>query len=300
MEIEELIYKRLRDCTELAEILTTYQDTPAVFYQTAPDDKKPEWGQKSQYPRVVFDLDKQADSDRKNQGTLAVVVFCEKNGTEPEEIESIVKRHLQNVLVKPDGNFPYCFAWAKTEGFEMGAAAGFQRQVIGLEIRLDVLEYPMQQTTDPDPVMALNCYIEDEYPDICVVGHTHMDSYTEVGTKAPAFYVRFMRAEQESITNTVVWINATLAIHVINPDPEYRLKVMMDLANKIARCGEIIMLDGSPMRPVRLTVDNTTDYLRTGQINVTMYYGLLRWRAQPHKIVQVSTNIEIAKEEQNG
>ena len=294
MEVEELIYNRLKQSEALAEKLTTYDKGPAVFYQTAPDDKQAAWNQKTQYPRVVFDLDKQANTERKSQGTLAVWVLCERTGIEPEEIEPLIRGNLENILIKPDGSFPFCFAWARTDGFEQGTA-GLQRQVIGVEIRFDMLEFPKQETTDPDPVMALNCYIQDLYPEACVVGLTHMGRFTVLSREHPAFYCRFLRLRQEQITNTVVWVNADLVVHLICPDQEARMQLVMDLGNRVAVCGEINMLDRSPMRPTEITVELTADYLRTGQLNITFHYGLLRWRPMPHRITRV--NIDIAKED---
>ena len=67
----------------------------------------------------------------------------------------------------PDVSFPYCFAWAKTDAFELASAeyGRDNRGVIGQEIRFDIVEYPMQETTDPDPVAALNSFLAEEYPE---------------------------------------------------------------------------------------------------------------------------------------
>ena len=89
--------------------------------------------------------------------------------------------------------------------------------------------------------------------------------------------------------NTVVWMNARIAIHVICSDPETRLKLAADMQNRINLYGEMRMLDRSIMRPERVSLNNTADYLKDGQIDGIFRYGVLRYRAKPHRIRRVHT-----------
>lgn len=52
------------------------------------------------------------------------------------------------------------------------------------------------------------------------------------------------------------------------------------------------MLDKSPMRIKRLQVNNKADYLKEGQLFVTVHYGLLRYKPKEHMITpaRVSAN----------
>ena len=43
--------------------------------------------------------------------------------------------------------------------------------VIGCDVAFDILEYPQQASTDPDPVVALNRLIADEAPEALVLHH---------------------------------------------------------------------------------------------------------------------------------
>ena len=289
MTIDELIYSRLRNYEPLAALLSTFEDLPAVFYQLAPDDRQKGWKGEKQYPRVVVDLDMQANEERKSSGTLLVSTLCDRTGTEPEALEPLVKECLKDLLIKPDGSFPYCFAWARTDPFEIEGITGgaAKRGVIGQEIRFDIVEYPSQETTDPDPVAAINAFLAEEYPEAVVVGLTHMGSFTEASAERPVIYCRLQGDDTESITNTVVWINARIAVHVICSDPEIRLKMAADIRNRITWAGEIIMLDGSPMRPNRVSLSNTADYLREGQLSGVYHYGVLRYRRVPHTVQKV-------------
>lgn len=285
--IEELIYQRLKGDAALSPLLCRFSGEPAVFYQLAPDDKQRGWGGGVQCPRVVYDLDKQADMERKSSGTLIVQTFCYRDGTEPETLETLVAACLKDALIKPDGGFPYCFAWARTIPFDIPPQEDGDkgRRIIGQEIHFDIIEYPAQETTDPDPVAALNNFLAEQYPEAVVVGLSHMDYYTEASAERPVLYCRMLGSETESVSNTVVRMNARISVHVICSDPVTRLKLAADIQYRVASIAEILMLDGSPMRPGRVSMNNTADYLKEGQIEGAYRYGVLRYRAKPHRIM---------------
>lgn len=295
-DLSSMIYNRLKSSDALASTLSTFKGLPAIFYQTAPDDQQAGWGRETQYPRIVFDLDEQANAERKSSGTLVVFVYCDRAGTEPEEIEPLVKARMIDLLIKPSGGFPYCFAWARTDAFEIEGVGGgaAKRRVIGLEIRFDIVEYPPQETTDPDPVAALNAFLLETYPDVLVLGLSPLGEYTETDADHPVVYCRLRSVENESITNTVAWMNARIAIHVICSDAETRLKIAADLCNLLLWKAEIIMLDGSPMRPTGVNMSNTADYLKEGQLSGVFHYGVLRWRATPPRLNHVYTDLHTA------
>lgn len=297
MNLEELIYSRLKSNESLAGSLSEYSGAPAIFYQEAPNDAQPGWDGRPNYPRIVYDLDTQADTERKSSGTLAVAVMCERFVGTPEDIEDAVRSSLRDLIVKPDGESPYCFAWARSDPFSLDSTEK-RKQVVGIEIRFDILELPYQETTDPDPIVALNLYVHELFPEGKVIGLTELDGLTEATKNAPVFYCRLVSVETESITNTVVWMNARIAVHIVCPDSAARMKISMYLLNSISTEGSLTMLDRSPMNVMRVSTDNTTDYLRTGQISGTFHYGVLRWGRQPHVITNV--NLSIQKEDQDG
>ena len=205
MNLEELIYKRLSEAKNLTKYLTRYAGQPAIFTPEAPGDRESGWGRATQYPRAVFNFDMQADGERKSAGTLSVTLIC-RNDSEavPELIEPAVKKALKDVLLKDDNGTLYAFAWARTEGFSMTEEKN--ELLIGSEIRFDIMEYPQQETTDPDPIMAMARYIKDLYPDSIVVGIDKMADETEASKEAPVFYCRLTYIEKLEESNSVVWM----------------------------------------------------------------------------------------------
>lgn len=278
MNLEELIYKRLSEAKNLTKYLTLYAGQPAIFTPEAPGDRESGWGRATQYPRAVFNFDMQADGERKSAGTLSVTLIC-RNDSEavPELIEPAVKKALKDVLLKDDNGTLYAFAWARTEGFSMTEEKN--ELLIGSEIRFDIMEYPQQETTDPDPIMAMARYIKDLYPDSIVVGIDKMADETEASKEAPVFYCRLTEIEKLEETNTVVWMNGKIAISLLCPDGATRLKMAAAVLNSLSLDGEVTMLDDSPMFMERLTANLKSDYLKDGQIFVTGRYGLLRYKA---------------------
>lgn len=278
MNLEELICKRLSEAKNLTKCLTRYAGQPAIFTPEAPGDREAGWGRTTQYPRAVFNFDMQADGERKSAGTLSVAIIC-RNDSEavPELIEPAVKKALKDVLLKDDNGTLYAFAWARTEGFSMTEEKN--ELLIGSEIRFDIMEYPQQETTDPDPIMAMARYIKDLYPDSIVVGIDKMADETEASKEAPVFYCRLTEIEKLEETNTVVWMNGKIAISLLCPDGATRLKMAAAVLNSLSLDGEVTMLDDSPMFMERLTANLKSDYLKDGQIFVTGRYGLLRYKA---------------------
>ena len=283
MKLEELIYNRFVNSEALVGHLAKFRGNPAVFSPEPPDDNQDGWSGNTQYPKVIYNFDLQANEERHSAGTLSVSLLCQ-NTTEvtPEAIEPIVRDCLRDVILKPEGGTPYCFAWARTDAFSIDEEKS--DVTIGSEIRFDILEYPSQETSDPDPVMAVNKYIKEMYAECLIMGYDKMEEITEATAERPVIYCRLMSVDKAEETNTVAWMDGRIAVHILCPDSEIRMKMAAAIANRISLDGEIIMLDHSPMFIKRLQANYRSDYLKDGQIFVTGHYGLLRYTAKPHSM----------------
>ena len=296
MTLEELIYKRFTESEILVSQLAVYAGKPAVFRPVSPEGNQEGWEGKTQFPQLIYNFDLQANEERKSAGTLSVSLLCQ-NTTEitPEDIEPEVRRCLKDVLLKPEHGMPYAFTWARSDAFEMEETKS--RLVIGSEIRFDILEYISQETSDPDPVMAVSQYIKSLYPECWVIGLDQMGEITEAAIQ-PVIYCRLVSVEKSEETNTVAWMDGRIAVHILCPDSGRRMKMVADIANQISLAGEIMMLDHSPMFIKRLQTNYQSDYLKDGQIVITGHFGLLRYRAK-NPILR-KTNITYRQEVANG
>lgn len=174
--------------------------------------------------------------------------------------------------MKPEGEAPMCFAWARSEPYILEGNA-----VLCKEIAFDILEYPAQETTDPDPVMALNRYIKKLFPECIVFGIDELSEYT-IPADTPVFYsgLKSIDSTDGHCRSSLSWFNAVISVHLLCPKPSLRLKMMAALHQSLAKDEEIIMFDDSPMVVKALKMNNNADYLREGQMSLTGYYACLK------------------------
>lgn len=283
MKLEELIRKRFVGSESLVKCLAIFGGMPAVFSPEPPEENQGGWNGATQYPMVYYSYDLQANEERQSAGTLSVSLLCQ-NTTDvmPEAIEPLIKECLRDIILTPEGGLPYCFAWARTDAFSVDGS-----MTIGCEIRFDILAYPSQVTTDPDPVEATNQYLKKMYPECTVIGYDRLGEIMEATAEKPVLYCRLLAADKDKETNMVAWMDGRVAVHILCPDSGVRMKMAAAISNKMSLDGEIIMLDDSPMFIKRVQANYKSDYLKDGQIFVTGYYGLLRHRAK-HKPLNVA------------
>lgn len=280
MELNEMIYKRLADCEGLVKRLAVYGDGPAIFNTEFPSDQQSGWGEKSQYPRICYRVDLQVNQERSSSGTLHITIDTEKTSKIIEELEELVREALRDVLMKPEGQAPFCFAWARTEVYQVEGAG-----VVCKDLLFDLIEYPMQETTDPDPVMAVSAFLKEMYPETIVLGLDRIGDFTNPA-ESPVFYCRLqdIQSTDGPCIHTVAWFTAKVAVHLLYPTALTRLKMLSAVHQKIASEEEIVMLDNSPMHIQGLRLDNKADYLREGQLIITGKYGCLRRGEKKHNI----------------
>lgn len=290
MILEELIHKRFISSESLVKHLATFAGVPAVFSPEPPDDNQEGWEGRVQYPKIIYNFDLQANEERHSAGMLSVSLLCQNTlDVMPETLETIIRDCLRDVILIPEGDTPYCFAWARTDAFSIDEEKS--DITIGSEIRFDILEYPSQETSDPDPIVATNKYIKELFPECLIMGYDRMGEIVEASSEQPVIYCRLVSADKAEETNTVAWMDGRIAIHILCPDSMIRRKIATAITNNMSLDGEIIMLDYSPMFIKRLQVNHKSDYLKTGQIFITGHYGLLRYRSKPHGLRDIYTEV---------
>lgn len=284
MDLNELIHKRLSSYEDLKGILASFAGEPAIFNTEFPPDQSPGWEGKGQYPRICYKIDMQVNQERSSSGTLQIAVYSDKSGMLAEVIEGLVRERLKDILMKPEGQDPLCVAWASTAAYLLEGTA-----IVCKEIVFDILEYPNQETTDPDPVIAVGAFIKELYPESIVIGLDRLEDYTDPA-EHPVFFCRLQSCEKTTghCAHTICWFNAKVAIHILAPDASVRLKMASAINQKMAMDEEIIMLDQSPMFISSQSLNNKADYLREGQLTVTGKYGCLRNNEKKHNLVGVS------------
>lgn len=291
MKLEELIYQKIIK-SDVKSQLATYGNAPAIFYSEVPADNQEGWG-KEQYPRICYWMDMQANQERNSVGVLTISLMCLNTHEQlPEQIEPIVKHCMKDSMLTPtSGQSSYCFAWAKTDGFSYQRQDGTRLSdgdmVIGVEISFDILEYTCQETTNPDPIIALNRYIKEQYKNALLLGYDTVDETIKATDDIPVFYSRLQELSLERETNTVAWFQGRIAIHLFCPNNNIKMKMLKGLIQRLGIDGEIIMLDNSPMFLEECSVNYKADYLQEGQIKIVVKYGVLRYGEEKKKMKSI-------------
>lgn len=291
MTLEDLIYKRLIEAEEITRELATFGDLPAIFYQKAPDDQEQGWTDQRQYPRLDFVVDMQANPERQTSGLVSLNIWSHEAGTEPEAIEPLVLQELKDLFMQPTEGPPYCLRWARSDSFELRQTVIKETQVIGITVLFDVLAFPSQETSDPDPIMAMNRFIRELVPEGKVIGADKLPAYFRAERARPAFYFRLANIGLDRETNTVAWMTGTIRGHIFAPEAEERIQWLKAMIDQLAIQGEVTMPDNSPMFIRNIKGNSAADYLGTGQLELAVNFGILRRPIYAHtmKGTQIDT-----------
>lgn len=266
MDLNELLYKRLSESKDIADVLAVYAGAPAIFNSECPNDTQTGWSGK-QYPRIVYRVFRQANAERNSAGSVYISVHVDKDQMLLEQICSEVKNRLANVLMLPSDTSPTAFAWARSETYLIEGSA-----VIGKDLVFDILEFGNQITFGPDPVVAVSDFIKNLAEKAFVVSIDTAEDIVEATDDAPVIYVKIDNQRKDHESYGLIWINCTVKICIIAPSGSGRGYWIRHLYTEIFRYGEAIFSDGTPLRFVEISADNRADYLTDGQIAVKSQY----------------------------
>ena len=210
MKLEELLYSRISGAEYGSPGLASFDGAPAIFFGPCPEDTDRGWKDGRQYPRISYSLDLRGDPERQTAGTLYVDVWCTEDGPAPEDIEPVLRAVLCGVIMAPEGDNPCSFAWQTSQTFQSARETKTDK-VIGVTVTFDMIAFPEQITSDPDPVLAMMKFIRDEYPEITVIGQNTLPDFTEPSEEHPAVYFRLDGYELGRETHTVAWLEGVVA-----------------------------------------------------------------------------------------
>ena len=285
MTLEDLIYTRLSDPNGPAAKLARYGDAPAIFYQAAPEDTAAGWYGKRQYPRIDYTVDMQANPERQSCGVLTLNIWCSEQCAPPEDLEPEVRAMMREVFMQPDESPPYSLAWVRSDAFEGRSQANPATLVNGITVLFDLFAFPVQETTDPDPILAINEYVKQWAPDALVIGKDTLEGFQIATTDQPIFYFRLASLQLQRETNTVAWMDGMIAGYIYAPE-ETRLKWLKALVDVLSLDGEVTMLDTSPMFLRGIKADSAADPLTVGQLRLQIRFGLLRRPKYAHTLMK--------------
>ncbi len=279
--LDGLLKKQIRADPELAAMLALYNNKPAVFYQKAPTDSDRDWNCSNKYPRIDYNIDMKHNPERNTAGTLTLNVWCNSLCLfMPENIEKRLITLINGSFYSKTNQNIVCALWKSSQAFNFDnnfVQNKSSTEIFGLSITFELLEFPSQIITDPDPVQGLYKWTKFNFPDMAVIA---CDSFPEIwkpNDSKPAIYWRFISSENDANQNTyaVTWFNAHFAAHLISDTVTERNKWLKALAEKLQTHGEIILPDASPMFIKNVHINHSANPLLEGQLTFSAQYGIL-------------------------
>jgi hypothetical protein len=275
MELYKMIFQRLVNDDTLEELLASYNDRPAVFYQHPATSDDPEWG-KVQYPRIDYIVDMQENPARNTSGVLMVNIWCDSEyGTEPESIEKAVRDLLHATFAQTD-DYPYCFAWVRSDTFDGSTDKEKDIHTIGVTVVFDLIACPSQYTIYPDPIKGLNEWTHSVLPDAVVIGRDEIDGWLVPTRERPVIYWRLTAQGKAQQHFAWTWLDISVECHVYCRSAADRLYNLVQLNTAHALTGHITLEDTSPLFLKTFNLQPHMNYIATGQIRATGYFGILQ------------------------
>lgn len=278
--IEAQVREHLIKQEDLKPYMATYADNMAVFNQEAPDDTDPGWGQKSQYGRIVFYINMQDDPQRNISGTMGVDLYCESGAEQvPEEIEPILKKLIDGYFFTNE-EVTMAVQWNSTQYFSEPT-----KKVVGATLMFSLMDFPKQETIEPDPIRLINSWSAEDLPSILgveeirVIGRADLPGAWKPTNQVPAIYWRIgdiQKCGWIPDTYHCSWETASIWGHVMAPDNATATKIARVIENTLTIKKRLIFEDNAPLmidRNIRVTPTN--DPLRQGQISLEGTFGIL-------------------------
>jgi hypothetical protein len=286
--LEKLIYKKLCSISELTSALATYKEQPAIFYGMAPEEDAAGWST-AKYPRIVYFINSKYNAERSSSGLLLINLLCSAENTiMPDDFSDIIIGNLSELFFVGETTTT-CSLWNRTDSFKQLYMGSFEQpytsitsgteesKIICRTHTFDLIEFPPEISTNPDPIVGLNEWMKVKFPQCSIIGQDILSETWKAQDSTPAIYWRTKAAISElKTTYSVAWVQATMVCHVISDSPVARRKWISEIVNRLSIEGEIALSDKSPMIITHLEYNANGNPIIDGQITVLGTYGILR------------------------
>lgn len=270
--IEEPLYNYLCASEQLTSLLTTFQGLPAIFQQIAPKDTDEGWDGR-QFARIVYDIDKTGDDERKISGTLYVDVMSSNTSTPPEDIEKVLRELVDGHFFVVDG-MTYAARWETTDSFN----AEVNNKVFGCTLSFSLVAFPVQLSSDPDTVALMNSWTATMFPEAIIINVTDTEKVFMPTDEKPAIYWSHQGLSESPIKMgyACTWLQSNLSMHVMAPSENTRAAIIKDTMGELAEKTRVLFPDKKQFMIHRLAANLSANPIRTGQLTVSGSFPLLR------------------------
>lgn len=276
--IEQALYQHLQEQDSLRPYLAEYAGKMAIFNQTIPSDKDPDWGEGPQYGRIVFSVDLQGNPERTLGGKLTLDILCKEGEQFPEEIEPILRPLIHGYFFCRK-KFVVSAQWLDTKPFTDSI-----NKLTGCTLFFDLLAFPVS-TYAPHVITQFNEW-SSTIENLHVINRDPLPTVAwKPGKGQSAIYWRVAKEEPcrwIPTTYSTVWMTATVKGYIFSESPAAAaevanyLKIRLYADKRLRKDGELLRAGESPiMVNSKNVVDNGADPLRVGQLTVEATYGVV-------------------------
>lgn len=292
---EQNLEEYLQSCEILGTFLATYGGKLAVFNLQAPADTDENWGQPSQYARIVYTVHPKEDAIRGMGGSLEVAVTCKSGEQDPAEIEPVVRMLLDDHFIT-DLDCTVAMQWSSSSYFTNPS-----ENSNGVTLQFSLFTFPKQAGGTPDVIALLNTWTKQRFPACTVIGVDMLPSVWTPTGENPAVYWRLVQVQKCSwIPETLAcsWQTATIQAHIMAPDREVMASIARQMDYLLTVERRLIFPDDAPLMVDRnIKTDLREAPYKTGQLTVEGSYGVTAPRQEGQVLNHIYTN---GKEVQHG
>lgn len=279
--LDGLLKEQIRKDEQVEGMLASFGGKPAFFYQKSPPDTDKLWG-RTCYPRADYNIDMQYNAERKSSGSLTINIWCtSESESMPEDIEKRFRELIEGTFYSTKKT-SVCAVWVRSDSFSYetnanNATSNGQPEIFGVTMLFELMEFPRQITTDPDPVQGINEWTKKYFTGLTVIGYDILPAIWKPTDENAAVYWRFIEYGTESRQSgyAVDWFIGNFAAHIITDSVPERNRWLKSIAERLQIDGEIILQDSSPMFIKKVEVKHNADPLREGQMIISGQYGVL-------------------------
>ena len=281
--IEEVLYPYLCESEQLTSLLAKHNEEPAIFQQIAPADTDKGWDG-IQFARIVYDIDKTGNVERKISGTLYMDVMCSDQSVPPEDIEKVLKELIDGYFFVVDG-MTYAAKWERSDSFKTEP----NHKVFGITVTFSLLAFPQQNTGIPDSVALMNTWTAAFFPNATIINVSATQKVFKPTNENPAIYWSFRGLGESPISSIYhcTWRQTNLNMHVMAPSTNVQNSLVQQVNNALAFKSRIMFEDGTQFMLHSVTANTASDPMRDGQLTLQGSYPIIR----PENDVQKLQNI---------
>jgi hypothetical protein len=227
-------------------------------------------GAKTPKPYLVILQGNESEINSWNGGQTNIEIWPYQSRTTFQNVDELTKKivaALDKKLITTAAGDAFTCIYTGSSGEDV---VDEEWDAITRPLKFIVLTISNQLTTDPDPIAGMNQWILQAFPEL------QIDPLTWTLTDTtPAIYWRFASMRVIEQWSVVSWIEATIMGHILAPTPKGRLLWTKKITDRLAVDRETFLADASPLFFMSIAADSQADYLKDGQIKLTLKYGIL-------------------------